>query len=142
MYVVCVYGCVFTHVCVCAYRGQRLIPDIFLHHSSQCMLRQVLLLKLRTDPDNLDSLGFPVSDKSTEITGRTLYSPNICMVSGILNSGPHSCVSSTSPVEISPIPSFCPRRQEHTQDNRNLLWPSFIACFSGRPRTGKMALLI
>jgi hypothetical protein len=39
-------------------------------------------------------------------------------------------------------PSFCPCRQVHTQDNQNLLQQSFIVYFSGRPRPGKMALLI
>jgi hypothetical protein len=37
------------------------------------------------------------------------------------------------------IPSFCPRRQEHTQDNRNLLWQSFYCLLIRRedPEPGK-----
>ena len=37
------------------------------------------------------------------------------------------------------IPSFCPRRQEHTQDNRNLLWQKALLLTSsgGRERMAK-----
>ena len=73
MCVVCVYVHVFTHVCICTYRGQRLISHVFLHHSSQCMLRWVLLLKLRTDPDNLDSRGFSVSANKAQTLQASRY---------------------------------------------------------------------
>ena len=42
-----------------------------------------------------------------------------------------------------PIPSFCPRRQEHTQDNRNLLRQSFYCLLIRRedPEPGKWRCL-
>ena len=47
--------CVYTHLWVCAFGGLRLLPEVFLHHSLLCILRED-----RLSQSNPDSLIFPV----------------------------------------------------------------------------------